>query len=239
MWNLIKDEYEKQEECDSRIWKYERIQLAQNENTTEDNPLYVPPAVYETVDVDFLSYYARCKIIVTSIMKCISVNTRQLFKEISCESTIRYPNKIDDNPKNLFITFNAWVYSGTDLLWASLLEQMWSRVEEEFGSRQVRLHSAIIRLAKEDLGNTNAGAVDLRTRQHKRYVALLLYRFKFFLSITCLTVFAIILAINPTKLNLEGIVTGGILSFIGSVPFFSSLFSILPLLLKSKGKDIL
>jgi len=182
MWNLIKDEYEKQEECDSRIWKYERIQLAQNENTTEDNPLYVPPAVYETVDVDFLSYYARCKIIVTSIMKCISVNTRQLFKEISCESTIRYPNKIDDNPKNLFITFNAWVYSGTDLLWASLLEQMWSRVEEEFGSRQVRLHRASIRLAKEDLGNNNAGAVDLRTRQNLRYMALLLYRFNFFIN---------------------------------------------------------
>ena len=31
------------------------------------------------------------------------------------------------------VNFNAWVYEGSDFLWASLLEKMWTEVEEEFG----------------------------------------------------------------------------------------------------------
>lgn len=81
--------------------------------------------------------------------------------------------KKDDNPKHLFITFNAWVYSGTDLLWASLLEQMWSGVEKEFGPLKVRLHRASIRLTQEDLADENVEVGNLQTRQQKRSVALL------------------------------------------------------------------
>jgi uncharacterized protein YjbI with pentapeptide repeats len=33
------------------------------------------------------------------------------------------------------ISFNAWVCNGTELLWASLLEEMWTKVEAEFGKK--------------------------------------------------------------------------------------------------------
>jgi len=79
--------------------------------------------------------------------------------------------KRDDNPKHLCITFNAC--SGTDLLWASLLEQMWSGVEKEFGPFKLRLHRASIRLAQDDLADENVEVGNLQTRQQKRSVALL------------------------------------------------------------------
>ena len=39
----------------------------------------------------------------------------------------------------MFIEFNAWEYSGSDILWAGLIKCLYNNVEEEFGSMFVRL----------------------------------------------------------------------------------------------------
>ena len=49
----------------------------------------------------------------------------------------------------VFYDFQAWVYSGTDILWASLLERLWTEVEAVCGSRSIRWHRASISLSDE------------------------------------------------------------------------------------------
>jgi len=67
-----------------------------------------------------------------------------------------------------FIEFNAWVYNGSDVLWASLMESLWTAVEAELGADTVRLHRASINLARET-GNEN---ISHQTRMDKRALAM-------------------------------------------------------------------
>jgi hypothetical protein len=55
----------------------------------------------------------------------------------------------DGLPKYALVTFNAWAYSGSDYLWASLISALWDEVERNFSPSRVRLHRAKIELAGE------------------------------------------------------------------------------------------
>jgi hypothetical protein len=46
----------------------------------------------------------------------------------------------ENMPFYICIEFDAWTYRGSDNLWASMLETLWTRVEEEFGSEEVKWH---------------------------------------------------------------------------------------------------
>ena len=61
------------------------------------------------------------------------------------------------------------MYSGTDTLWASLLEKLWTEVEAVCGSRAVRWHRASISLSDETEDD------GFQVRQVKRKVAMYSY----------------------------------------------------------------
>lgn len=73
--------------------------------------------------------------------------------------------------KRLFIDFNAWVFNGSDTLWASLMESMWRSVEFQYGRNAVRLHRASINLAGEKPGDPRP--LEIRTKKR----AMALYKF--------------------------------------------------------------
>ena len=50
----------------------------------------------------------------------------------------------DKNKKFIFIRFNAWEYSGSDILWAGLIKQIYEDVEKEFTSFITRFFRYII-----------------------------------------------------------------------------------------------
>lgn len=70
------------------------------------------------------------------------------------------------------VEFSAWEYSGTDLLWASLLEQLLKAVEKECGHYKVFWHRASISLSKEKDSD------DFETKQVKRKMAIRTLIFK-------------------------------------------------------------
>eukprot|EP00554_Chaetoceros_debilis_P000137 CAMPEP_0194096296 /NCGR_PEP_ID=MMETSP0149-20130528/57269_1 /TAXON_ID=122233 /ORGANISM="Chaetoceros debilis, Strain MM31A-1" /LENGTH=1660 /DNA_ID=CAMNT_0038782267 /DNA_START=22 /DNA_END=5005 /DNA_ORIENTATION=+ len=85
--------------------------------------------------------------------------------------------KADVN-KHLFVEFNAWVYNGSDLLWASLMEKLWLAVEDEYGANAVRLHRASITLAGEKPDDNTPQ----QTKMDRRRLAL--YKFYFFATLS-------------------------------------------------------
>ena len=87
---------------------------------------------------------------------------------------------IKEAPVNhhIFIEFNAWVYDGSDVLWASLMESLWTAVEAELGEAIVRLHRASINLTGET-GNEN---ISRQSRMDRRELEL--YKFHAFAVIS-------------------------------------------------------
>jgi len=51
--------------------------------------------------------------------------------------------------KYIVVEFNAWVYSGSDLLWASLVKELYDKVEGQLTKEAVREHRASIALSDE------------------------------------------------------------------------------------------
>lgn len=56
--------------------------------------------------------------------------------------------------KYLFVSFNAWNHSGTETLWASLMDSLWSTIEDEVGFKQVMQHRKSVILSNDEKGNT-------------------------------------------------------------------------------------
>uniref|UniRef100_A0A7S3VFJ7 KAP NTPase domain-containing protein n=1 Tax=Chaetoceros debilis TaxID=122233 RepID=A0A7S3VFJ7_9STRA len=99
-----------------------------------------------------------------------------------------------DVKKHIFIEYNAWVFNGSDILWASLMETLWTRIEFEFGKYAVQRHRASINLAGEMPGDDSHP----RTRTNARKLAL----YKFY-----------VVSILSTLLSIAGIIWG--LYFLG------------------------
>ena len=93
----------------------------------------------------------------------------------------------EDLTKNIYIDFNAWVFNGSALLWASLLEEIWKGVKNEFGRYRVRKHRFSIKLSNE-----LASDIDT-TKQKKRQVAFLIYKVKVFFYVLLVIACAILL----------------------------------------------
>jgi len=75
----------------------------------------------------------------------------------------------NNNVKYIFVEFNAWTYNGSDNLWASFMETLWTQVESTFSKDDVRRHRASIALSNEDDSD------DIETRTCKRNEALFRY----------------------------------------------------------------
>jgi len=94
-----------------------------------------------------------------------------------------------DGQKRVFVEFNAWVYNGSDVLWASLMECLLKSVETEYGQSAVRMHRVSIALSQE----TPTDVIEIRKR--KRREALSNYKLKVVVSSivallgTCLGIF--------------------------------------------------
>jgi len=81
--------------------------------------------------------------------------------------------------KYAIVKFNAWAYSGSDHIWASLIRLLWDEVERRFGRVHVGLHRAKIHLAgespflsPEDLSKSG--------KQEKREAAWIKYKIRVF-----------------------------------------------------------
>lgn len=81
-----------------------------------------------------------------------------------------------------FVEFNAWTYQGSDLLWASLMNDLWGAVEAQFGKQAVRYHRAGIALANEDPFDESFRALSPEEKAKKRKRALLMFRARYCLS---------------------------------------------------------
>lgn len=133
--------------------------------------------------------------------------------------------------KYIFVEFNAWTYNGSDNLWASFMEELWSSVENEFSPFQVRMHRASISLVNGDDIDDN----DWEEKERRRSAAL----FQFYVRSALTSILALsgvsigtwVLVQNPSGESLYG----GLLSIVLTpIPFGKQLYTfvtdILPIL---------
>jgi hypothetical protein len=94
--------------------------------------------------------------------------------------------------KYKIVEFNAWTYQGSELLWASLMKELWDAVEAEFGKKVVRYHRAGIALAGENPYDESHRTLSPQQKARNRKRALLMFRarsyFYLFLFLIVLTV---------------------------------------------------
>eukprot|EP00984_Skeletonema_dohrnii_P014031 scaffold5864_cov93-Skeletonema_dohrnii-CCMP3373.AAC.9 len=83
--------------------------------------------------------------------------------------------------KYKFVEFNAWTYQGSELLWASLMKELWDAVEAEFGKKVVRYHRAGIALAEENQYDESHCTLTPQQKAQNRKKALLMFRARLYL----------------------------------------------------------
>ena len=83
--------------------------------------------------------------------------------------------------KYKIVEFNAWTYKGSDLLWASLMKQLWEAVEVEFGWKAVRYHRASIELAGDNIYDEKYRTLSPQQKARNRKRVLLMFRARLFL----------------------------------------------------------
>jgi Leucine-rich repeat (LRR) protein len=146
----------------------------------------------------------------------------------------------EDLPEYIYVDFNAWVYQGTDLLWASLLETMWEKIEAKHGKYSVRLHRASIELSGE------LDDDDLKTRQGKREAAIFFLKLKAFLFLSLAlfaTIYLWVVGIPFNFWGLDDIYNKIILQVTATSPLMATLYTfvskVLPELRNSRGAQIM
>ena len=99
--------------------------------------------------------------------------------------------------KYKIVEFNAWTYQGSELLWASLMKELWDAVEAKFGKKVVRYHRAGIALAEENLYDDDEShrALSPQQKARRRKRALLMFRARSYLY---LFLFLIVLTVMLT-----------------------------------------
>eukprot|EP00984_Skeletonema_dohrnii_P020763 scaffold10195_cov70-Skeletonema_dohrnii-CCMP3373.AAC.3 len=107
--------------------------------------------------------------------------------------------------KYKIVEFNAWTYQGSELLWASLMKDLWDAVEAEFGEKVVRYHRAGIALAEENQFDESHRSLSPQEKARNRKRALLMFRARsylyLFLFLIVLTVLLTLTIINCKSIN--------------------------------------
>eukprot|EP00984_Skeletonema_dohrnii_P009918 scaffold3819_cov98-Skeletonema_dohrnii-CCMP3373.AAC.5 len=107
--------------------------------------------------------------------------------------------------KYKFVEFNAWTYQGSELLWASLMKDLWDAVEAEFGKKVVRYHRAGIALAEENQFDESHRTLTPQQKARNRKRALLMFCARLylylFLFLIALTVLMTLTIINCNSVN--------------------------------------
>jgi len=99
--------------------------------------------------------------------------------------------------KYKIVEFNAWTYQGSDLLWASLMKELWDAVEAEFGWKAVRYHRAGIELAEENVYDESDRTLPPQQKARNRKRAILMFRARSFLYLFIfLIVFTVLLTLT-------------------------------------------
>ncbi len=129
----------------------------------------------------------------------------------------------EDLPEHIHVTFNTWVYQGSDLLWASLLEVIWKSIEAKHGKGSVTLHRAKVALSGELDGD------DPETRRSKREAAIYREACNVFLGISVAVFTAVYTSVeeNPIAfVGLDDIYNKIILQVTATSPLVAILFKI-------------
>ena len=140
--------------------------------------------------------------------------------------------------KSINVNCNAWLYNGTDVLWAAVLEEMWARVEADYGKFTVRFHRFLISISGESKHD------DRKVKESKRKTALLMLVIKFvsyFVLAVLITIFFDdIIKFSEDKLpNVSNLILPASMYTVPAVPLLKdSVKLFLQLIGKSKGAQI-
>ena len=113
--------------------------------------------------------YWLLALFLSTCWKCLKEFASSVFKNFTGCCGRKHIHKSDD-VKYIFVEFNAWTYSGSDNLWASFMETLWTQVESTFSEHAVRIHRASIALSTNEDDSD-----DIETRTRKRNEALFRY----------------------------------------------------------------
>jgi hypothetical protein len=135
------------------------------------------------------------------------------------------PEKRDDLPEYIDCKFSAWTYQGSDQLWASVIEHIWTNIEAEHGPTSVKLHRASVALS----GELNID--DLDVRRKKRNDAIFFLKLRAILVVSAALGAAVYLGVSGSSfLNFfnDDIYNKIILQLTATSPFIAFLFKVLP-----------
>jgi Leucine-rich repeat (LRR) protein len=135
------------------------------------------------------------------------------------------PEKRDDLPEYIDCTFSAWTYQGSDRLWASVIEKIWTNIEAEHGPNSVKEHRASVALS----GELNDDNMDIRRKKRKE--AIFFLRLKGFLYLSTALGTAVYLGVSGSSfLNFfnDDIYNKIILQLTAISPLIALLFKVLP-----------
>jgi len=165
------------------IFLYECIRRSIGKANAYRNPKDLGDNISTILTRDYVPLYIHSSDVTFGLRPCIMTSIIMGFRMIpfvaikdKCNRIfscfIPPPKPIALVNKHIFINFNAWVFNGSDVLWASLMESLWRAVEFELGKPAVRWHRASINLASERQGDPTP----LEMRAKKRSLALWKFR---------------------------------------------------------------
>ncbi|GFH57105.1 hypothetical protein CTEN210_13581 [Chaetoceros tenuissimus] len=168
----------------------------------------------------FMAFLRR--VLLVPIRFCFQVSRFAIFKLIPlwkpliCHRGNIAPEK-SAVTKYIFVEFNAWTYNGSDNLWASFMDQLWTSVESDFSLFQVRMHRASINLIEDEY---DVDDNDWEEKERRRSAAL----FQFYMRSTIslfLALFGVCIGIwvlvqNPSRKAFFG----GLLAIVLSLSLF-------------------
>ena len=135
-------------------------------------------------------------------------------------------NKSDYTPSGAveykIVEFNAWTYQASELLWASLMKELWGAVEAQYGKKAVKYHRVGIALAGENKFDEAYRALSTKQKALNRKRALLMFQLRSYLS---LFLFLIAVMVTLVKYVEEDNGTGVITALIFSVAAFCPLLA--------------
>jgi len=207
-----------------------------------------PPSPSGVVRSLFLTCIQKASLGISSVLRTSMSSLAILGDMLFCSCCFPPPTEFTTSDqatiKYAIVEFNAWVYSGSEFLWASLIEELWTTVEKSVGKHQVRFHRASIELSGEDSNDS------IEVKRQKRQQALWNYHLNWYISaILGLvgTTITVIIVTFPSVQNLLRdttiLITGFAIQTLTLIPFGSQIYTVVkkvwPELRKSRGKRIL
>ena len=171
---------------------------------------------------------------------CSGTWKNPFYRELPTGADIKHMHK-----KHIFIDFNAWVYDGTDVLWASLMLEVLKEVKAAYPRSTYEIYRLKRKLAEADIkrGDSMPQKKEKRERALKKFCVIYFLFLGLFVGLVCFTSILLFSSTTPIvdgKKYPPGQVLAFSVSTIGLIGTLSNFFfTLVPIFCVNPKKELL